>query len=239
MEWLEPPAVRLSVWAPVSGRYNELELPEGDGLLLLTDGLFEGHSGVGNERLGEDGLLELARSVAALPGRAFVDALIDERRRAHERTAGSPTTSRSSAWSGRHDDRSPGRAPSHRAGVAEPGAGYHGGVGACRSGAGAVLLNRTDEVSRQLIDHIQPARVAAYQLQAALRDQETALRGYAIAADRQFLDPYFDGQRAERSAADEIRSHVGYRADAIDTWTRSNEQLPAGGRRTPIRLSPP
>ena len=30
-------------------------------LLLLTDGLFEGYSGTGNERLGEDGLLALAR----------------------------------------------------------------------------------------------------------------------------------------------------------------------------------
>ena len=59
--------------------------------------------------------------------------------------------------------------------------------------AGAVLLNRTDKVSSELIDDIQPARVAAYQLQAALRDQETALRGYAIAADRQFLDPVLRG----------------------------------------------
>jgi signal transduction histidine kinase len=82
--------------------------------------------------------------------------------------------------------------------------------------ASAVLLNRTDDVSSELVDDIQPARVAAYQLQAALRDQETALRGYAIAADRQFLEPYFEGQRAERSAADEIRSRVGYRAGAID-----------------------
>ena len=47
--------------------------------MLLTDGLFEGHSGPGNERLGEDGLLELARSRARrCPAPAFVDALIDE-----------------------------------------------------------------------------------------------------------------------------------------------------------------
>jgi hypothetical protein len=39
--------------------------------------LFEGHSGQGNERLGEDGLLELARSHAGLPGAAFVEALIN------------------------------------------------------------------------------------------------------------------------------------------------------------------
>lgn len=76
VEWLEPaagPALGLGAtdWPVV-----ELELPKGHGLLLLTDGLFEGHSGVGNERLGEDGLLELARSRAALTGSAFVEALI-------------------------------------------------------------------------------------------------------------------------------------------------------------------
>ena len=55
-----------------------MELPEGGGLVLLTDGLFEGHSGRGAERLGEDGLLEMARSLAALQGPEFVDALIDQ-----------------------------------------------------------------------------------------------------------------------------------------------------------------
>src|SRR3954453_19727402 len=67
---------------------------------------------------------------------------------------------------------------------------------------GIVLLNRTDNVSRGLTDDIQPARVAAYQLQGALRDQETATRGYVISADRQFLDPYYEGQQAEKAAAD-------------------------------------
>ncbi|MBV8965998.1 MAG: histidine kinase, partial [Mycobacteriaceae bacterium] len=46
--------------------------------------------------------------------------------------------------------------------------------------AGGTLLVRTDEVARAISDEIQPARVAAYQLQAALRDQETSVRGYVI-----------------------------------------------------------
>jgi hypothetical protein len=54
-----------------------VELPVGQGLLLLTDGLFEGYSGRGHERLGEDGLLALARTHAALPRAEFVDSLID------------------------------------------------------------------------------------------------------------------------------------------------------------------
>jgi serine phosphatase RsbU (regulator of sigma subunit) len=78
VEWLEPaPGSALGLGA-TQWPVNELELPEGHGLLLLTDGLFEGHAGRGDERLGEEGLLELARSLATLPGPAFVDALIEQ-----------------------------------------------------------------------------------------------------------------------------------------------------------------
>lgn len=80
---------------------------------------------------------------------------------------------------------------------------------------GAALLNRTDAMGRDLIDGIQPARVAAAQLQSALRDQETGVRGYLIAADRQFLTPYYDGQHAERTAAQEIRRRVGQNPELI------------------------
>ena len=80
--------------------------------------------------------------------------------------------------------------------------------------AGAVLMNRTDKVSTELVENIQPARVAAYQLQTALRDQETALRGYAIAADGQFLATYNDGQRDEQAAAEDIRARAGHLTDA-------------------------
>ncbi len=80
---------------------------------------------------------------------------------------------------------------------------------------GATLLARTDEVTRETIDHIQPARVSAADLQAALRDQETGLRGYLISADRQFLAPYYDGQHDEAAAADEVRRRIGSRPDLI------------------------
>ncbi|CAN3129255.1 sensor histidine kinase [Mycobacterium sp. smrl_JER01] len=79
----------------------------------------------------------------------------------------------------------------------------------------AVLLHRTDQVSGQLIENIQPARVAAYQLQAALRDQETAVRGYLIAADRQFLLPYDQGREVEQEAAAAIRQLEQDRPDLL------------------------
>jgi signal transduction histidine kinase len=81
--------------------------------------------------------------------------------------------------------------------------------------AGGLLLNRTDQLARDLIDNIQPARVQAYVLQAALRDQETAVRGYVITADRQFLDPYYAGQDAEKQAAQNVRERVGSRGDLM------------------------
>ncbi|WP_459971357.1 PP2C family protein-serine/threonine phosphatase [Mycobacterium sp. MUNTM1] len=77
VEWFEPsggPALGLGVGDWPS---EELELPAGHALLLLTDGLFEGYSGEGTQRLGEDGLLALARAHAHRPGPAFVDALIN------------------------------------------------------------------------------------------------------------------------------------------------------------------
>ncbi len=79
----------------------------------------------------------------------------------------------------------------------------------------AALLRRTDAVTRELTDNIQPARVSAYRLQSALRDQETALRGYVIAADRQFLAPYEDGQQVEHEAAANISALLGDRADLL------------------------
>jgi serine phosphatase RsbU (regulator of sigma subunit) len=77
VEWLEPPAGPALGLNGAEWPLSELELPVGHGLLLLTDGMFEGHSGDGNERLGEAGLLDLARSLASLPGPEFVTALID------------------------------------------------------------------------------------------------------------------------------------------------------------------
>lgn len=77
VEWVMPPGgpalgLRGDDWPQ-----HQLRLSPGEGLLLLTDGLFEGYSGEGNQRLGEDGLLELARRHAPLRGPEFVDALID------------------------------------------------------------------------------------------------------------------------------------------------------------------
>ncbi|MEH3139929.1 MAG: CHASE3 domain-containing protein [Mycobacterium kyogaense] len=79
----------------------------------------------------------------------------------------------------------------------------------------AVLLTRTDRVSGQLTNNVGPARVAAYQLQAALRDQETAVRGYVISADPQFLSPYDAGRETESRASADLRQFEQKRPDLL------------------------
>ncbi len=76
---------------------------------------------------------------------------------------------------------------------------------------GANMLDRTAQVSDQLLQRIQPAQTEAYRLQAALVNQETGVRGYASAADRQFLEPYTRGKRDETGAAARLRALVGDR----------------------------
>ena len=58
-------------------RDQEMPLPPGASLVLFTDGLFEGRTGPGSERLGEEGLLAVARELAGRSPAAFVDGLIE------------------------------------------------------------------------------------------------------------------------------------------------------------------
>jgi len=84
------------------------------------------------------------------------------------------------------------------------------------SATAALLLLRTDRMSQELAENIQPTRVSAYQLQAALRDQETAVRGYVIAGDRHFLAPYYEGLTTETEMADRIRRDMAARPQQLD-----------------------
>ncbi|MCG5433280.1 fused response regulator/phosphatase [Mycobacterium sp. MYCO198283] len=88
VEWLEPAAGPALGLNGTNWPTNELELPAGHGIVMLTDGLFEGHSGRGSERLGEEGLLQLARQHAALPAAQFVNSLIDEAERRAQAVGG-------------------------------------------------------------------------------------------------------------------------------------------------------
>ncbi|MFC8044758.1 ATP-binding protein [Nocardia sp. NPDC057353] len=75
--------------------------------------------------------------------------------------------------------------------------------------AGAEVISDTNRSTDRLLDRVQPAAAEAYLLQGALINQETGVRGFAIAADPQFLQPYTIGRQEEERAAARIRELVG------------------------------
>ncbi len=79
----------------------------------------------------------------------------------------------------------------------------------------AMLIRSTETATSQLTGTIEPARAAAFQLQAAVRDQETGLRGYVIAADPQFLEPYYSGQQVEQAVVAGLRTRLSGHDDLL------------------------
>ncbi|WP_328535833.1 PP2C family protein-serine/threonine phosphatase [Streptomyces sp. NBC_00344] len=75
--WDEPAGGMALGLLPGAAQWTETEIPlPGNGhIVLFTDGLFEGRTGT-DSRLGETGLLELARRHGGLSADAFVDALV-------------------------------------------------------------------------------------------------------------------------------------------------------------------
>ena len=106
VEWLEPPAGPALGLGGTDWPLNELELPAGHGLVLLTDGLFEGHSGR-RQRATRRGRAARAGAVAwpACPARRSSTRSSTAPRsvRAAARRA-QPTTSPWCGWSGPPDD---------------------------------------------------------------------------------------------------------------------------------------
>ncbi|GAA2880652.1 sensor histidine kinase [Streptomyces mexicanus] len=96
---------------------------------------------------------------------------------------------------------------------------------------GGVLLQRTSQMSDELLDRVAPARVEAYRLQSALLNQETGLRGYIATSDEQFLQPYTEGKRTEQGSAARIRKLTdGHQQPAVDL--AAIEQAAGAWRRT-------
>ncbi|MEU0133000.1 ATP-binding protein [Streptomyces sp. NPDC006296] len=75
---------------------------------------------------------------------------------------------------------------------------------------GGLVLSRISDRTTDLVDRIQPARSASFQLQNSLLDQETSVRGYALTGDTTFLEPYEQGMRAERERLARVRALTGH-----------------------------
>jgi signal transduction histidine kinase len=74
--------------------------------------------------------------------------------------------------------------------------------------AGSVSLGRLSEAREALLDDIGPAVRAAQSLEVALLNQETAVRGYALSRNVEYLAPYRDGLADEAAALVVLREHL-------------------------------
>jgi signal transduction histidine kinase len=71
--------------------------------------------------------------------------------------------------------------------------------------AGGIALVSLHDARNRVVDVIDPATLAAQQLDNALVNQETGVRGYALSAQQDFLAPYTAGLAAEQSAVSTLR----------------------------------
>ncbi|MEV0246652.1 ATP-binding protein [Nocardia sp. NPDC050712] len=110
---------------------------------------------------------------------------------------------------------------------------------------GAQVIRQTNHVTDRLLNRSLPAAAETYRLQSALVDQETGLRGYVIADDRELLVPYIEGKAVEADAAARLRELLAGRetllADleavesAAQTWrTDYAEPVVSSGATGPV-----
>ncbi|WP_431877786.1 sensor histidine kinase [Amycolatopsis sacchari] len=74
---------------------------------------------------------------------------------------------------------------------------------------GVIALTSLSTARSRVIDRIDPALQQSLRLEAALVDQETGVRGYGLATQQDFLQPYTNGLAAQRDAVDRLTGLLG------------------------------
>jgi len=77
-------------------------------------------------------------------------------------------------------------------------------VGVGGTVASVLSLQRLSDARVQLTEHLSPAAITAGYLRAAMVDQETGLRGFALTDDEALLEPYESGREETARALDEL-----------------------------------
>lgn len=105
-----------------------------------------------------------------------------------------------------------------------------------------VALDALGSARVRSVDEVEPAGRSAKDLNRALLDQETGLRGFILTGKDQFLQPYMDGQKAEAEAVQAVRDRVGdvnHRVSLIEDLARQWRSEYAELAITAIQLSGP
>ena len=215
-------------------RARRVALPASWALLLYTDGLIEGRVGAGAARLGEAGLVEMARrgaraGTAAAPA-ALIDSLVEQAEAAQRRRAarrrGRPA-GRRGVTAARRTAAAPGALGWFALAV---GRGSPLAGGRRRSSLGLVALSACSRRPRSARRPPRPGASPPPQLYAALVNQETGVRGYALGRDAAVPRALPQRARAERPRC--------ARSTALAARTcRGAARRPRRGRRRARRLA--
>jgi len=92
---------------------------------------------------------------------------------------------------------------------------------------GIVGLVTLDRHRTELVDRLDPALLAAQQLDAATVDQETGVRGYALAPRADLLEPYRQGRGDEARLVGELRTLLAGRPEALGELAAVEEAVAA------------
>jgi signal transduction histidine kinase len=79
--------------------------------------------------------------------------------------------------------------------------------------AGGIALHNLSSARARVIRTVDPAIQQALRIDAALVDQETGVRGYALSAQQDFLSPYTDGIATENDAVAKLRALVSQQSE--------------------------
>ncbi|HZQ78955.1 MAG TPA: ATP-binding protein [Acidimicrobiia bacterium] len=83
-----------------------------------------------------------------------------------------------------------------------------GGLGVVALGFTGWTFHSLLDARSRLVDRLDPAVLAGRDLRGALVDQESGVRGFALAGDEAFLEPYTRGRADEAAAAERLRAAV-------------------------------
>ncbi|WP_220187409.1 sensor histidine kinase [Pseudonocardia pini] len=118
-------------------------------------------------------------------------------------------------------------------------------------GLGAWAITRIGDARDDLYDLVAPAVTAGQNLNAALLDQETGVRGFTTSTNDVFLQPYTLGREAEQAAAAQLRpldasfpeTDIVTDLDAVeaasDTWRRAYAEPTIAAARAEAPLPDP
>jgi signal transduction histidine kinase len=89
---------------------------------------------------------------------------------------------------------------------------------------GTFALAGLAESRTRVVERIDPAIQESLRLEAALVNQETAVRGYSLGAQRVLLDPYLEGRAAQTEAARRLRPVVAEFPAAAEALRQVSER---------------